>query len=160
MALGQVGKPNNILLDSLIQLSDIIKSLNGDELIKHIEELKNKTQEFNDAKNSAGPALIALQEKTAKHEAAFNAANAEKLILANVKAQNDAQLNHLGKLARDLEGKIQIHEASVLEKSREIQEKETRAADRERKAEEKYKLAEARVSEYEAKLADLKKITG
>lgn len=160
MALGQIGKPNNNLLDTLKELNDLVKSLHGKEFVDAINELKEKTNAFNESKAKTEPLIHALTDATRENEKSLDNLKAERNALVSAKSDHERQLVKI-KAAQtavdvskqDLEKRIAVSEADLADKAHKVVVRET-------KANEKQKQADALIAEYQAKLTDLKKITG
>lgn len=164
MALGQIGKPNLNLLDTLKELNDLVKSLHGKEFLDAIDELKVKTNAYNEAKSKNEPLIHTLNDATRENEKSLAELKAERNALSSAKHDHERLLLKI-KAAQsavdasvdasklELEKRIAISESEVAEKS-------SKVTVREIKANEKQKQADALITEYQLKLTELKKITG
>ena len=160
MALGQTGKLNHNLLDTLKELNDLVKALHGKEFVTAIDDLKDKTNAFNEAKSQTEPLIHNLNSATRENEQSLAELKAERNALLATKLDHDRQLvkikaaqSAVDVAKQDLEKKIAVSEADIADKAHKVLVRET-------KANEKQKQADALIAEYQAKLTDLKKITG
>lgn len=160
MALGQVGKPNGHLLETLLQLNDLVKSLSGHELPAHIDELKKHTESFNSAKASAEPMIHALKDAMAQNEQSTATNNASLKALAEAKLEHERHLIKIQKAQNAVDAAKSEHDKKIAISTAEIEQKAHTVSVREARANEKQKGAESLIAEYDKKLADLKKITG
>lgn len=160
MALGQIGKPNNALLDTLLQLNDLVASLRGKDLIDAIAELKEKTETYNKAKSETEPLIHALNDATKDNEKSLVDLKVERNLLSADKITHERQLQKIKAAQSAVDHDRAEVEKRVADAEAEIAKKSQAVAAREVKAEAAKKQADAVVAEYQAKLADLKKITG
>lgn len=167
MALNQTVKSSPHLLDTLLQLNDIIKSLSGDEMKKAVQEIKKEKEELDKAhvlksilKREHDKTVIDLENKISEHKEISESVKKqkeelEKHIAENTKlaqrahaensgiASNKASAEaHIAKLNADLDNKI-----------KDLEERELRVK-------EDKKQCQLMKQEYEEKLQNLKKITG
>ena len=160
MALGQLGKPNNVLLDTLLQLNDLVKSLNGKDFIEKIEELQQKTDEYNKAKSTTEPLIHALSDATKDNEKTIADLKVERNLLASAKADSERNLSKIAKAQAEVDHSRKELEKKLADAEKELAVKSLAVVAREAKAVEKQKLADVLVKECQVKLEALKKITG
>lgn len=160
MALGQIGKPNIGLLDTLKELNDLVKSLHGKEFVEAINELKEKTNAFNEAKSQTEPLIHNLNSATRENEQSLVELKAERNALAGAKLDHDRQLVKIKAAQAAVDASKAENEAVLAAKTAEIEKRAAAVTARETKAANTHKQAEALIAEYQTKLADLKKITG
>ena len=160
MALGQIGKPNLGLLETLQQLNELIDDLRGDNFTDHIEELKKKTDEFNASKAAADPAVLNLSVATQENNKSIIEVKQAIATLEGSKLELDRKLNNIGIEQKKVEQSRKDIEKRIFEADAELEQKAKALVLRENKVSERHKAAEALISEYTVKLANLKKITG
>ena len=160
MALGQIGKLNNNLLDTLKELNDLVKSLHGKEFVDAIDELKEKTNAFNEAKGKTEPLIHQLNSATRENEQSLAELKAERNALATAKHDHERQIVKIKSAQSAVDNAKAENEAAIIAKNAEIEKKSATVAVRETKANDRQKQADTLISEYNTKLADLKKITG
>ena len=166
MALNQQTK-NPVLLDTLLELNDLVQALVSGEIAVTIKDLKNQTEEHKkqaasaDASRSANEESIANLDKAAKeHDLAAGQARKQREALAAEKQENEKTLQKLQSSQSQLDASKREIEARAEDVEKIQQAKALSISERERKAEDRLKTADAIRVEYEKKLADLKKITG
>ena len=160
MALGSNGKLNTPLLDTLIQLSDLVKALQGKDYLNHINELKEKTEALNQARAVTEPQIHALNDARVDNEKSASDARAALKALADEKVANEKQLRKIAADKSAVDAARAEAEKRIADAEAEIAKKSQAVAVREAKANEAIKNANAVTAEYQAKLNDLKKITG
>lgn len=160
MALSSNGKLNTPLLDTLIQLSDLVKSLQGNDFLDHINELKEKTEALNVARASTEPQIHALNAAREDNVKAAAEAKAALQALAAARMDHEKQLKKIDNAKAQVESAKADLDRKSASSLAEIEQKSQSVSSREQKAVERQKAADAVVAEYSKKLTELKKITG
>lgn len=166
MALGRT-QLNPTLLDTLLELNDLVHALSSKEYDEKIKELKDTISELRKAEKESQVAraeneksMLDLALVTDQNNKAASIAKKDREVLTQVKAENDKLLNKItveqDKLAADTKD-------FLLRSDREntnIEEKNKALLSRTAKIEAAEIKVAAMKEEYETKLAELKKITG
>lgn len=167
MALGKVLKQNSNLLETLIQINELVKALSDKDHKEKINELKilleksaQETRDNNASEASARSALENLNVEKGRNEKLI--AEAKNSIAASESARHDAE-KQTQKLERSLallNKEKEEHARSVANDKSSLDKKSEEVAERERVAREKSQKADAVIAEYQEKLRTLKQIAG
>ena len=166
MALGQTIK-NPQLLDTLVELNDLVKLLLSDDLGAIIADLKQKTDALekaeadSDTAHSVNAASIAvLEEETELNRQSVEALRKQREALAAETQENNKQVQKIQSLKDAVDASRKELEARTAAASDDLTQKSQNLATREQKLAARQLQVDELKKEYEGKLADLKKITG
>lgn len=166
MALGKIHSHPH-LLDTLLELNDLIKGLGSDDCKKAINSLKAEKEQLEKAtklhdehKAKHDASAIQLSKVTDENELYIASAKKEREALEASKLENVKHLNRIQTAQnavdasqKELDGKISAHNMEVAAHSDKL-------AERERKVSARKIELDGLIEEYSKKLYELKKITG